>query len=537
MKIKLLSIILLAVIIPPAFAELTWFDTDWEFYKQIKIDHREVRGNLTDFPFLVNIIDTDLTAFAQADCDDILFTTISNIQLSHEIEKCDLTANDHLIAWVKLPSISYTQDTRFNMYFGNSTVSNQQDIFNVYNDNFILVDHLNGTDRIDSTDGRNNGTISGSTLINGFIGDGRFFDGINDQVKYNLEEDFDFTITDKFTITGWVNATNTGTTQWLMGKAISSGGIADGWFNYIHFSDDQNYIKFTNDDALTIQQAFVTLDPKITDEQWYYVFGKWHGTSLESGLEVGIIIPDGNQTGYKRSTSASPVTGLLNAENVTIGTSNSLNADFTGQLDEIRISDKIREWDWLYYEWCNMVSNALCQTTEVGLLQTQKEYNAILLTLNPPTETRLGGALQSELTYTVYKHNDETRNQDSFNRPDKDLHFTMEANSIYYIEMRLFWQAHVLRGMNFDFELPEGAFGYMLGNYYRYIAMPTTAADLSTNIASNGNVQTLARYVILYTIDEGEYQMTWSPQTIGVEDSTLLKGSVMTYVRIGCNIC
>ena len=538
MLLKAVSIILLGFMIIPVFADATWFNTDWEFFKQITIDHKQVRGNLTDFPFLVNIIDVNLTANAQADCDDILFTTIKNIKLSHEIENCDLTNNDSLVAWVKIPTISFIKDTKFNMYYGNPTATNQQDIFNVWDNNFILVDHLNGTSEIDSTDGRNNGTNTGATSIDeGYVGGGKFFDGINDFVRYNNKEDFDFTVTDTFTWSAWINATNTASTQWIGGKGISSGGIVDGWHQYIHFSDSQNYIKFTNDDGITLQQAYPSNDPKITDQEWYYVFGKYHGTETEGGMEVGLIVPDGNMTGTKRSTSASVVDGLLSVENVTLATSNTQNADFTGQMDEFRISDKIRDWDWLYYEWCNMVSNDDCHTIEVGLQQTKRNINAIFLTLNPPTETRLGGALQSQLSYTVYKHEDETRTLDTFNRPDNDLHFTMEENSIYYIEMRLFWQATSANDLNIDFELPEGAIGYMLGNYYRYIAMPTTAADLSTNIASNGAVQTLARYVIIYTTDTGEYELTWSQQSSGATDSTLLKGSVMSYHRLGCNIC
>ena len=79
------------------------FDEGWSFRKKITIDHDLVEGNLSDFPVLVSVVDSDLKNKAQVDGDDLLFMDGSGVanKLFHEIEYYNEDSGE-LIAWVKL---------------------------------------------------------------------------------------------------------------------------------------------------------------------------------------------------------------------------------------------------------------------------------------------------------------------------------------------------------------------------------------------------------------------------------------------------
>ena len=84
-----------------------WYNAAWLYRKKITIDNTKVgSGGVTNFPVLISLTDTGLQSNAQADGDDILFTSSDGTtKLSHEIEKY-VSATGQLIAWVKVPSIS-----------------------------------------------------------------------------------------------------------------------------------------------------------------------------------------------------------------------------------------------------------------------------------------------------------------------------------------------------------------------------------------------------------------------------------------------
>jgi len=103
-----------------------WWNTDWQYRKTIAIDPAQVTEDQTDFPVLVDVVDSDLMGKAQLDGDDIVFVDENTVKLSHEIESYDSTTG-HLTAWVSLPYISSSSFTTFFMYYGNPAAPNQED--------------------------------------------------------------------------------------------------------------------------------------------------------------------------------------------------------------------------------------------------------------------------------------------------------------------------------------------------------------------------------------------------------------------------
>ena len=124
-------------------AAAAWWDCNWSYCKEIRIDHTKVQDNQTNFPVLLyKASDSDLAAHAQSDGDDIAFVhRYNSTQFKHEIEKFDSSTGE-LWAWVNVTSISSTEDTIFYMYYGNPTCSSQQDASGTWGPNYIMVQHL-----------------------------------------------------------------------------------------------------------------------------------------------------------------------------------------------------------------------------------------------------------------------------------------------------------------------------------------------------------------------------------------------------------
>jgi len=128
-----------------------WWDTNWQYRKEIIVDYSMVDVDFTDFQFLINTVDIDLMNDAQDDGDDIVFTDDNGIKLEHEIESFNGTSGE-LVAWVNVPSLSSAVDTVLYMYYGNPSCTSQQNIEAVWDSSFVMVQHLNeGGEEEDAT--------------------------------------------------------------------------------------------------------------------------------------------------------------------------------------------------------------------------------------------------------------------------------------------------------------------------------------------------------------------------------------------------
>jgi len=136
-------------------ASADWYDSDWEYRKQVTIDSAQVSSNLTNFPICINITDSDLASDAQSDGDDILFTDETDVQLNHEIEYWDDTTG-RLIAWVNVTNLSGTDDTIIYMYYGNNACGNQESVHDTWNSNYEAVYHMSGSSYSDIDDSTSN---------------------------------------------------------------------------------------------------------------------------------------------------------------------------------------------------------------------------------------------------------------------------------------------------------------------------------------------------------------------------------------------
>lgn len=123
-KLMPLAVGLIVILLPVTYfllknpqqqAKADWYNDGWAYRKKFIVDTTKVSGStdLANFTVLVSLSsDSDLSANAQADGDDITFTDASGQRLFHEIVSYSAGT---LQAWVKLPILYSDEET----YSGN----------------------------------------------------------------------------------------------------------------------------------------------------------------------------------------------------------------------------------------------------------------------------------------------------------------------------------------------------------------------------------------------------------------------------------
>lgn len=143
-------------------ATATRVDAAFSRRKPITIDFNQVSGpsNLTNFPVLVSLVDTDLELAPSGDVIspegyDILFraeddTTCGGVGtspcvLDHEIERYD-GGTGTLVAFVRVPVLQSSVNTVIYMYYGDASITcSQENSEGVWDGNFREVFHLDET--------------------------------------------------------------------------------------------------------------------------------------------------------------------------------------------------------------------------------------------------------------------------------------------------------------------------------------------------------------------------------------------------------
>jgi len=358
-------------IVPSVSPEDPWWNENWNYRKQVTIDHTKVGSQLQNFPVLINSVSSDYITHAQADGDDFVFTTSAGVKLNHEIESYD-SASGKLVAWANIPSLSSTEDTVIWLYYGNPTSNNQQNSGGTWNTDFKAVYHLKDTTSTttkDSTDNNYLGTKKGvnePTEINAIISKAQVFDGLNDYIKHGDILDNIFTGPDaQFTISCWMKMTTYSDNACMVGK---NGDSNQGENNrqWVFYCTNYTYTNYHPKFAFLAQYdlpsgsnyRFYMSDTQYTTNVWYYVTTTYNAALVPENRgkifingtpETGSVYQTG--TGYIQDGSAQLSIGGY------IGQSESKVASpFPGIIDEVRISTGIRSNAWIKTEYNTMYS-------------------------------------------------------------------------------------------------------------------------------------------------------------------------------------
>ncbi|KKM55992.1 hypothetical protein LCGC14_1552070, partial [marine sediment metagenome] len=324
---------------------------DFRYYKVITIDNTKVSGtgSHANFPVLISLFDSDLRIDVQSDGDDIAFSNGTD-WLDHEIEAFNQTYNNthaQLVAWVRIPSLSSSVDTNITMYYGNSTMTAQENPAAVWDSNYAGVWHLseNPTGTIyDSTSNDQDGTSSGSMTS-------------DDQMEGQIDGSLDFDGTDDY-----INVGDVSSDAWT---AIT----VEAWIYHYDIGDDRVLSKSPTTATDSSIFALLVRDNKFRVRMSTDGVGGTDSTSVDAlGSHV---LNTWQHFAFTWDSLTETITIFVDSVNVTseakdgdtikdssqvviIGNANT-TADryYNGIIDEVRISKVTHSAGWIATEYNN----------------------------------------------------------------------------------------------------------------------------------------------------------------------------------------
>jgi hypothetical protein len=348
-------------------SDVNWFNydstgrCDWEYRKSITIPAGKVSGTLTNFPVLISLAsDPDLAAYAKDDGTSIVFTgEDGTTKLSHEIESFT-KATGTLTAWVKLPSLSSTEETVLWMYFGNTGAADQQDVANVWTADYNAAWHLKelgsgaAGEYKDSTGNPNSGRGGGGTAAQvpaqaaGKISYAQDFDATNDNIQAGSDASVDDIFAAGGTLSAWIYPTGIGEN--------SEGRVADKSNSNVNGGGGWGFATYTNN-VMTFRKGFATThgawrtpDGSITLNGWNHVAVTYtHGAANDPIIYINGVSQAITEFSTPAGAAQTDAARTMTLGNLASGTSRT----FDGIIDEVRATKSARSADWIATEYAN----------------------------------------------------------------------------------------------------------------------------------------------------------------------------------------
>ncbi|MHA2472885.1 MAG: DUF2341 domain-containing protein, partial [Promethearchaeota archaeon] len=320
---------------------------DFQYFKEITIDHTQVVGTTDhiNFPILLSIYDSDLHDNVQPDGDDIAFNN-GTAWLHHEIEFFDQNYNSthaRLAAWVCIPILSPSVDTIIRMYYGNTTMSAQENPQGVWKSNYVGVWHLgeSGGDALDSTLFKTNGTLIGGVTqrASGQISYAYDFDGVNGRVSFGDPPDGHLDHgTSSFTYSIWVHIDQTTGTYQIPFYKGGSSAFSRG-YDFETYSDG-SYINSWISDGSTYENS---APAAVAFGDWMYLVAV-----IDRAQNLQRFYRDGSPAGVPVDISS------FGSVDTTIQFELSRSSyEVDGIIDEVRISRNAHSYSWIATEYAN----------------------------------------------------------------------------------------------------------------------------------------------------------------------------------------
>jgi RHS repeat-associated protein len=363
--------------------------TTYSYIRAINLNHAQVaNSDQQDFPVLISgtypeLADTANGGKVQSPQGyDIIFTSdaAGQNQLDHEIDTYD-PATGAVNFWVKIPTLSHTNDTTIYMWYGNSAVTvSQESKAGVWSNGYAAVYHMgNGTAvaGIDSV-GANSGTVTSVSSVIGIIGGAGNFNGNGSVIAKPTGP-----LSGSFTVEQWVKPTS--------GSPFGSRQPSDQSF------DTKPYSAGIWDD--------IGNGPSWIDTSANAVFpwspNVWHHFVHSVTTNSYQIYADGKQVGSGTFTG----TPLLFDPNhyLLIGESGYPNEGFYGSIDETRISSVLRSADWIATEF-----NTQSAPSAFAMLCPEQAVGTTISPCSPnPSATTYGYSRAVTLNHSLVANSDQ----------------------------------------------------------------------------------------------------------------------------------
>ncbi|MFW9813894.1 MAG: DUF2341 domain-containing protein [Candidatus Thorarchaeota archaeon] len=426
---------------------------EFKYKKELVVDHTKVSEDLVDFPMLIDIFDKDLRTNVQSDADDIMFKT-GYVWCPHEIVFFDKTYNEthaHLIAWIKT-DLSSTIDTTITMYYGNPELTSQENPSLVWG-NYVGAWHLDESPTglvYDSSpfnnDGVTLGSMSGSDLIPGQIGNGFKLDGIDDMINVSESPSLD-SIKYAGTLSLWINwvdSSNGGyqrimttSDRFILNPTPPPTILQDDGFEFAVQPDGDNYFYPWGGNSIDYNLA---TNP-FTNSIWHHL-----AVTLDYSSKSVVIYLDGTPLSFAIENVPTEWTQLASLGDWLWG-ANQLDAasHFQGRFDEIRVTTAVRSEGWMITEYNNQYDPESFYS--VGVAE-QISGSGYIFTTNSDTSVTIGAELSLGVQTTTLSYADDFSLGSSFSIVNGSLPI---------------WSANVLvspppeiDALSFEISYPEG---------------------------------------------------------------------------------
>ena len=324
----------------------------YSYYSSITIDYTKCgTADSTNFPVCVSFTNSNLAVVSSggyvqnsngydiAFYSDVALTT----KLFWETEKYVSTTGE-CIFWVKVPTLSASANTVIYIAYGNPSISTfQSTSTSVWDSNFNGVWHFpNGTTLTanDSTTNARNGTIVGATATTGKIDGGANFNAtINTQINYSAI----ITPLGAKSVSTWLKWT---TSNFTLVVANATNGNTTYGFTLIV---QANIICEIQKASAVSKVLSVGTAAALNDGNWNQIYFTWDGTT---SANKAILYIDGS---VASTGTASQLETNTPSQNLHLGYYDNAN-DFTGAMDELKISNIPRSSSWVKAEYNNQNS-------------------------------------------------------------------------------------------------------------------------------------------------------------------------------------
>lgn len=318
---------------PPADA---WYDTDWDYKREIQIDNAFVENeNFTNYP--MPIVVTLDNSHCLDNGQDILFVDNDDTtKLDHEIVSFD---GENLIAWVRIPTLNDIENTTIYIYYSNSSAAVQENAAGVWDDNYGAVWHMD--------DGDNTSYVEDSTSNNyggvkkdaaqpaeniGVVDNAQSFDGSDDYILMARMPALEEHGANVWTIYGWFRFMSTSGNEILFSYNADAADIAAG-----------DLYAYWNGSAIRYQLGKSGGTPEATAGIVDLEDAAWHQLVLQYDGTNAIWYEDGAENSATAFQFGDPDATYI------FSLGDDFNVDYwTGSMDEVRISDKVRSSNWIY---------------------------------------------------------------------------------------------------------------------------------------------------------------------------------------------
>jgi hypothetical protein len=404
-----LLILFAMLLFPQSVLGDSWWDTDWQFRKEITINHTNVASSLTNFVVLISIVsDSNLAASVQSDGDDIVFTDSDDVRLDHEIELYE-GSTGRLIAWVRVPTVSSIEDTIIYMYYGNADCSNQENPENVWDSDYVMVQHLEETSgtHYDSTSYHNDGVPQAGLNQDavGRIDGSDQFDGGSDR-RIELGTDNSLNLIADLAIEAWIYPVGWGESNWGRIVCRRASSPSRGYEFLLDNDGGENRLWFSAM-GLPEYDSFSELN-SISLNTWQHVVVT---RAASDGAVKFYINGAASGTGSMLSIPSAPDVETY------IGIRSDMLREFNGIIDEVRISDTVRSADWISTEYNNQ--NSPDTFYSVGPEQTSGINNPPNVSNPSPSNNATGVSISlSNLSFTLTDSQNDLMNYSVTTSPD-----------------------------------------------------------------------------------------------------------------------